>query len=245
MLDSLVRTVGLYPYADVHNYDTAELLAYEFHRPIGMDDETVCPPCSGGSVSASPGWRERDTQCADELWQEPNYRRDHCQATISQCSCDCANAAPIDETRRRLSAFADFKVITHNDQSLAKKNIFVLTQERLIGFENFPKIEFFVIDEFYKLGLESDEGRAISLNVDGVQNGGAGSVAAVEIGGAHWCILGVEEDGASAPIFSQFAGRPRSAIRHGVWERGSSAGADGRVEQAGRLPRSTVWTGRR
>ena len=37
---------------------------------------------------------------------------------------------------------------------------------------------------------------------------------------------------ALASIFPSFTGRPRSAIRHGVLEGGSSAGADERVEQA-------------
>ena len=41
--------------------------------------------------------------------------------------------------------------------------------------------------------------------------------------------------GTSVPIFSNFAGRPRSAMRYGVLDRDPSAGADEGVEPAGRL----------
>src|SRR3954470_7470187 len=51
------------------------------------------------------------------------------------------------------------------------------------------------------------------------------------------------EDGkiATAAILPNFAGRPRSAIRHGVLERSSSARADEGDQQARRL--RNVWPG--
>ena len=68
------------------------------------------------------------------------------------------------------------------------------------------------------------------------QSSGAGGVSRRSNLAAHKrASLEVEKMEALASIFSSFTGRPRSAIRHGVLERGSSAGADERVEQAWRL----------
>jgi hypothetical protein len=47
----------------------------------------------------------------------------------------------------------------------SEQNIFVLTAERAVGYETFPAITFFVIDEFYKLGaMAEDENRTVALN---------------------------------------------------------------------------------
>lgn len=71
--------------------------------------------------------------------------------------------ALIDEIRRRLGAqFPDFKVITHPGQTYAARNLFVLTQERFLAMENMPKVEFFFIDEFYKLNDDSDRGALLN-----------------------------------------------------------------------------------
>jgi len=68
------------------------------------------------------------------------------------------------------------------------------------------------------------------------QSAGAGGVSRRSNLAAHMCaVLEVGKMGALAPIFPNLAGRHRSAIRHGVLERGSSAGADERIEQAWRL----------
>ena len=41
ILDSLLRSTGLFPYADTGNLDLKDLLAYELHRPANLDDEVV------------------------------------------------------------------------------------------------------------------------------------------------------------------------------------------------------------
>src|SRR3972149_873075 len=41
LLDALVRQVGLFPYLEPDNLSTADLLAYEFHRPLNMDEEDI------------------------------------------------------------------------------------------------------------------------------------------------------------------------------------------------------------
>lgn len=71
----------------------------------------------------------------------------------------------IDETRRRLLKFSNgFKIITHNEQKRLGKNIFVMTQEKALTYPDLSGIDFFVIDEFYKLHLDSDKNRACLLN---------------------------------------------------------------------------------
>lgn len=66
--------------------------------------------------------------------------------------------ALIDETRHKLQRFADhYKLIFTSKQTLADKNILILTPERLIEIEELPKIDFFIIDEFYKLSGDRNE----------------------------------------------------------------------------------------
>ena len=74
--------------------------------------------------------------------------------------------ALIDETRRRLLQLpTPYKVITHPTQAPAERNVFVLTQERALELPDLRLIDFFVIDEFYKLAPGRDgEERASLLN---------------------------------------------------------------------------------
>lgn len=74
--------------------------------------------------------------------------------------------ALVEETRRRMSRFVDrYSIITSTKQSLGEKNIYVCTQERFLALEHeIPEIDFFAIDEFYKLSISNDGGRATQLN---------------------------------------------------------------------------------
>jgi hypothetical protein len=50
-------------------------------------------------------------------------------------------------------------------QQPADFNIFVFTAERAVAYEHFPPVDFFVIDEFYKLdAMSGDESRTVALN---------------------------------------------------------------------------------
>lgn len=55
-------------------------------------------------------------------------------------------------------------MVTHPTQEPGEKNIFVLTQERFIEFEEMPTPEFFVLDEFYKLSPSRGDDRTFVLN---------------------------------------------------------------------------------
>ena len=77
--------------------------------------------------------------------------------------------ALIDEVRRRLQRkFSDkYAVIFHRAQirKLGEPVIYVLTQERLMDREDITTIDFFVVDEFYKLDPARKDPRHQTLNV--------------------------------------------------------------------------------
>ncbi|MCI5873842.1 MAG: DEAD/DEAH box helicase [Roseburia sp.] len=75
--------------------------------------------------------------------------------------------ALLDETRLKLKKYAeDYKIIVRTSQpcSNEKRNLFLLTAERVMEYENFPAIDFLIIDEFYKLSLRRKDSRADTLN---------------------------------------------------------------------------------
>src|SRR5687767_6411555 len=41
ILDALVREVGLFPYLDEANLSLSDQIAYEFHKPLNLEDEIV------------------------------------------------------------------------------------------------------------------------------------------------------------------------------------------------------------
>jgi hypothetical protein len=79
--------------------------------------------------------------------------------------------ALIDETRRRLlRRFGDrCAIITHPSQRTQpdRVTVYVLTQERVLSRDDLADVEFFVIDEFYKMNLatEKESDRAVDLNL--------------------------------------------------------------------------------
>ncbi|MGF2993845.1 DEAD/DEAH box helicase [Lactococcus lactis] len=72
--------------------------------------------------------------------------------------------ALIDETRQKLKKYSDYNLIVNTRQTPKEKNIFILTAERVLEFPNLPQIDFFIIDEFYKVSKRRDN-RTEPLNV--------------------------------------------------------------------------------
>lgn len=74
--------------------------------------------------------------------------------------------ALIDETRRKLKKYADFyNILVNTRQQPQDKNILILTAERVLEFPELPRIDFFVIDEFYKISNRLSDSRIDALNV--------------------------------------------------------------------------------
>jgi hypothetical protein len=75
--------------------------------------------------------------------------------------------ALLDETRKKFLKYYDnYKIIVSTNQlpSSDLRNVFLFTPERVVEYQNFPHIDFFVIDEFYKLSLDRKDDRGIILN---------------------------------------------------------------------------------
>ena len=171
LLDALVRRVGLFPYLEPHSLGTADQLAWEFNRPANMPDHIVfhAPQMrvyrallEGHNVVLSAPTSFGKSLITDAVIASSQYQN---------VLIVVPTIALIDETRRRLSErFKDtFKIITHASQSIADKNLFVSTQERVLERDIVSLAELVIIDEFYKLSPRrqrnnEDDSRCARLN---------------------------------------------------------------------------------
>lgn len=75
--------------------------------------------------------------------------------------------ALLNETRNNLRKYEDsYKIIVRvaDKPSLTKGNLFLLTAERVMEYQDFPEIQFFILDEFYKISQKRDDERFEVLN---------------------------------------------------------------------------------
>ena len=163
VLYGLVREVGLFPYLEPDELGLADRIAYEFHRPLNTGDWDVVfhrPQArvyreliSGRSVVLSAPTSFGKSLVIDAVVASGQYKN---------ILVIVPTIALIDETRRRLARFRDaFKVITHPAQGRLARNIFILTQERVLELHDLDRIDFFVLDEFYKLSpTRGEDGRS-------------------------------------------------------------------------------------
>lgn len=167
ILEALTRAVGLFPYNDPEQLGLRDRIAYEYNRPLNMDKSFVFHReqaevyrrlLAGDSVILSAPTSFGKSRIIDAMIATNKFK--HIAVVVP-------TLALIDETRRRLSQFSSrYKIITHLSQSPGERNIFVLTAERAIAYKEFPAIDFFVIDEFYKIDtFEEDDARTVSLNI--------------------------------------------------------------------------------
>jgi len=75
--------------------------------------------------------------------------------------------ALLDETRKKLREYSDYKLILKTSQRPAndKGNIFLFTAERVVEYGEFPVVGLLIVDEFYKLSQGRRDDRAEALNV--------------------------------------------------------------------------------
>lgn len=167
VLDSLVRKVGLFPYLDAKSLCAADAIALECNRPANMGEDIVFHgPQSrvyralveGRSVILSAPTSFGKSLITDAVVASGKFKN---------ILIVVPTIALIDETRRRLSRRFGrrFKVITHASQETSERNIFVLTQERVLERNVIDDVEFVVIDEFYKLSPDREaDDRCARLN---------------------------------------------------------------------------------
>lgn len=158
LLNSLVRKLGLFPYiAEESGLSASDALALEAHRTPSMRGDIVFH-----AMQAAVYWRllrgenvilSAPTSFGKSLIIDALML----SARFNNMLVVVPTLALIDETRRRLAGYgSDYKIVTHGAQSLGDKNVLVLTQERFIERDELPEIDFFAVDEFYKLA-SSDE----------------------------------------------------------------------------------------
>jgi hypothetical protein len=168
--NDVVEMSGLYPYLNPRILGDSALIRYEYHRSqtLKKDGEDIYfheeqkeisdQLQFGNSVVLSAPTSFGKSLLIEELISSRKYHN----LVIIQ-----PTLALVDETRKKLRKYRDlYNVVVSTSQSPNEKqgNIFLFTGERVVEYQHFPKIDFFIIDEFYKLSLERDDDRAITLN---------------------------------------------------------------------------------
>jgi late competence protein required for DNA uptake (superfamily II DNA/RNA helicase) len=164
--NDITESAGLYPYVDPLSLSKSALLRYEYHKSPYLTDvylheeqqQLSVELQSKRSLVVSAPTSFGKSLLIEEIVASQLYK----QIVIIQ-----PTLALLDETRKKLLKYKEYyKVIVSTSQEPAKEkgNIFLFTGERVVEYQNFPKIDFFVIDEFYKLSLDRDDDRAIALN---------------------------------------------------------------------------------
>jgi hypothetical protein len=163
--NDLIDAAGLYPYLQPERAAGASLLRYEYHSSQYLDGvhfhrEQVQVSdllSEGQSVILSAPTSFGKSLLIQEIVASEKYNN----IVIVQ-----PTLALLDETRKKLQPFGDeYRLVVSTSQMPGPgKNVFLFTGERVVEYEFFPSIDFFVIDEFYKLSLERDDERAITLN---------------------------------------------------------------------------------
>lgn len=162
----IIEAAGYYPYLEKQDLSGAGLLRREYHRSKYLPEETylhaeqmslsiILDAANSLIVSAPTSFGK--SKLIEEVVASLKYEN----IVIIQ-----PTLALLDETRKKLRKYSDKynMVVTTTQRPTSGKNLFLFTGERVAEYEYFPKIDFFVIDEFYKLSIERDDERAASLN---------------------------------------------------------------------------------
>lgn len=166
LLNDLIEIYGLYPYVDDKLLTGSSSLRYELHKSPYLNDvylheeqfEISAALQSNKSVVLSAPTSFGKSLLIEEVIASKKYKN----IVVIQ-----PTLALLDETRKKLSKYnSDYKVIVSTSQEPSKElgNLFLFTGERVVEYSMFDKIDFFIIDEFYKLSLKREDDRAITLN---------------------------------------------------------------------------------
>lgn len=167
IVQTLLRTVGLFPYLNTLESDVATLIATETHRPDAMPKDIVFTTKQSEVYRVLMAGRNVILSAPTSFGKSLIIDAVIASGRHNNIVVVVPTLALVDETRRRLMRFRDrYKVITHLSQEPAERNIFIHTQERVVENPHIENIDFFVIDEFYKLHIHEDDGdeRAVLLN---------------------------------------------------------------------------------
>lgn len=171
LINALCTRFGLHPYRlDTEPASESEALAVALHEaPAGSPDtpflfskqlEVYQRLIAGESLILSAPTSFGKSALLDQLLASGKW---------DQVVIIVPTIALIDETRRRLARFRDqYSIVTHaaeHQEVTGSKAIYVLTQERYLDLPDVP-VDFFVIDEFYKLSpTRTQDSRQTLLNI--------------------------------------------------------------------------------
>lgn len=166
MLNDIVEMYGLYPYIDDSTLKGNALIRYEYHRSPFLENvflheeqfDISTALQSEKSVVLSAPTSFGKSLLIEELVASYKYKN----IVVIQ-----PTLALLDETRKKLSKYKhNYKILvsTTQEPSTEKGNLFLFTGERVVEYSKFIDVDFFVIDEFYKLSLQREDDRAITLN---------------------------------------------------------------------------------
>lgn len=169
LLQGLVREYGLFPYLrDIVELPLADQIAYEAHRPAAWSfrDNLVFHSeqamvyerlLAGENVVLSAPTSFGKSLVIDAVLAARSF---------GNVAIIVPTLALMDETRRRLAHLGDrYKVITHGTQQRGERNLWVMTQERMLEMGVPDGLDFFVVDEFYKLDPSHSDERSSQLNI--------------------------------------------------------------------------------
>jgi hypothetical protein len=164
--NDLTESAGLYPYVDPMRLSKSALIRYEYHTSNNLKDVVLHEEQmiisqilqDKKSVVASAPTSFGKSLLIEEIIASQIYKN----IVIIQ-----PTLALINETRKKLLKYDDiYNIVLATSQIPveSKNNIFIFTGERVVEYKYFSTVDFFVIDEFYKLSIERDDERAIALN---------------------------------------------------------------------------------
>jgi rhodanese-related sulfurtransferase len=167
ILDVITKHSGLYPYSNPDNLSIKDLLAYEYHRSIYSDDDLIFHRLQGDVFRLLDAGESVILSAPTSFGKSKLIDAIIASGKHNNIAVIVPTLALIDETRRRLSAFSGkYRIITQLSQAASDRNIFILTPERMVAFQEIPPIDFFAIDEFYKIDSNvSNDTRAVILNI--------------------------------------------------------------------------------
>ena len=164
-IDALLREVGLFPYVETPvRLDTTSQLAFEFNRPMGLP-EIVFHAAQGDVYRQLMAGENLVLSAPTSFGKSAITQAVIASGRFKNIVIVVPTIALVDETRRKCASHSRYRVITQGNQEPGERNIFVLTPERVNDREDLGATDFFVIDEFYKLGIKNrTDDRATALN---------------------------------------------------------------------------------
>jgi late competence protein required for DNA uptake (superfamily II DNA/RNA helicase) len=163
--NDIVCAAGLFPYVDSSTLSQADALRHEYHESAFLggfylhreQQELAAQLVEGKSLILSAPTSFGKSLLIEEVVASRRYNN----IVVIQ-----PTLALLDETRKKLSKYSnDYQLTVSTHQSPGGgRNLFLFTAERVVEYDKLPRVDFFVIDEFYKLSMERDDERAIVLN---------------------------------------------------------------------------------